>query len=92
VRYIIAIVIGLIIAGVGFGTLRGLARPAPGPKVDDAVPVIPEGAIRVHPEVVRVIYRCENCGTELLLLVKGTEAAPRHCGEHMARREEIRRA
>jgi DNA-directed RNA polymerase subunit RPC12/RpoP len=39
-----------------------------------------------------VIYRCENCGTELLLLVKGTEAAPRHCGEHMARREEIRRA
>jgi len=92
VRTVIAVVIGLIIAGVGFGTLRGLARPAPGPRVDEAVPVIPDGALRVHPEVLRVTFRCENCGTEVLLLTKGTEAPPRHCGEPMARREEVRRA
>jgi DNA-directed RNA polymerase subunit RPC12/RpoP len=92
VRTVIAVLIGLVIAGVGFGTLRGLARPAPGPRVDDAVPVIPESAMVVHPEVVRVVFRCENCGTELLLLTKGTDAAPRHCGEHMTRREDVRRA
>jgi DNA-directed RNA polymerase subunit RPC12/RpoP len=81
-RVFIAIVMGVLIAGVGVAMIRGLSRPAPSPKPEDAVPVLPNAPVRT-------MYWCETCGTELLLLRKGTDAAPRHCGESMIKREEI---
>jgi hypothetical protein len=84
VRFVIAGLIGLFIAAVGFSTLRGLARPRVTVKPEAAVPVLKTGA--------RITFWCETCGTELLLLRKGTENPPKHCGEPMMKREEIPRA
>lgn len=80
-RYVIAVLLGVLILAVGFGTLRSLARPRATVKPEEAVPVLRAG--------VRVTFRCENCGTELLLVKKGTDAPPRHCGEPMGKREEV---
>jgi hypothetical protein len=38
----------------------------------------------------RTLYWCEECGAELLLLVRGTARAPSHCGQRMHERTEIR--
>lgn len=83
-RYLIAGLIGLLVIAIGFGTLRGLARPRAAIRPEEAVPVLRTGA--------RVTFWCETCGTELLLLRKGTDNPPRHCGEPMVRREEVARA
>lgn len=37
----------------------------------------------------RIMYWCEQCGTELLLVLRGSGAAPRHCGTRMHERAEI---
>jgi DNA-directed RNA polymerase subunit RPC12/RpoP len=37
----------------------------------------------------RTLYWCEECGTELLLIVRGAGTAPRHCGTRMHERSEI---
>lgn len=39
----------------------------------------------------RVVYACGGCGAELLLLVRGTESPPRHCGESMSAHREVAR-
>ena len=56
----------------------GLASMRPmqvGEKAHDPVDVIdPDGL---------PVYTCNGCGTQLLLLRKGNERAPRHCGESM---------
>ncbi len=38
----------------------------------------------------RTLFWCEECGTEVLLLVRGTSRAPSHCGQRMHERTEIR--
>lgn len=81
-RVALAVVFGAAIFAVGLATLRGLARP----RAKAAFEVV-----EAPPPGVRILYWCENCGTELLLLRKGSEAPPRHCGEPMIRREEILR-
>jgi hypothetical protein len=81
-RIAIAVLIALGILVVGFGTLRGFARPRGG----GGGP--PTEAVKLAPVGVRILYWCENCGTEVLLLRQGTEMPPRHCGEPMTRREE----
>lgn len=40
----------------------------------------------------RTLFWCEECGTELLLLVRGTSRAPSHCGQRMRERTEISNA
>lgn len=35
------------------------------------------------------MFWCEECGTELLLLVRGTRRAPSHCGQRMHERTEL---
>jgi hypothetical protein len=30
------------------------------------------------------VYSCQECGTQLVLLRRGSDKAPRHCGEAMA--------
>jgi hypothetical protein len=88
-RVFFAILIGLVILFVGLGVLRGFAMPrrgvgTPGSPAQLEVP-------KPLPEGVRILYWCENCGMEVLLLRVGSEAPPRHCGEPMNRREEILR-
>ncbi|MDP8969701.1 MAG: hypothetical protein M3N52_04240 [Actinomycetota bacterium] len=80
-RYVLAPLLGLAIWRVGiasFGSLRGggthLAEGSPQP---------------VDPRVERVTYWCEGCGAQLLLVVRGTQDPPRHCGERMHERHEV---
>ena len=88
-RVFVAIVFGVLILFVGLGVLRGFAVPRRGAGVPGS-PAQLEVA-KVPPEGVRILFWCENCGTEVLLLRAGSEAPPRHCGEPMTRREEILR-
>ncbi len=37
----------------------------------------------------RVTYWCEECGTEVVLVVRGSGVPPRHCGTKMHGRSEI---
>lgn len=39
----------------------------------------------------RTLYWCEECGTEVVLTVRGSGLAPRHCGTKMHERSEILR-
>ncbi|MEX2328449.1 MAG: hypothetical protein WD575_01865, partial [Nitriliruptoraceae bacterium] len=34
----------------------------------------------------RTLFWCEECGTEVLLVVRGTKRAPSHCGQRMNER------
>jgi hypothetical protein len=86
-RVAVAVIAGLVIFFLGFSVIRGFAGPrrgvATGPLTLEATKPIPEG--------VRILYWCETCGMEALLLRAGSEAPPKHCGEPMTRREEITR-
>ena len=81
-RLTAAIAFMVVFAAVGLGMLRSLWR------TPRSVP-LPE--VVEQPPDVRVTYWCGTCGTELLLLRRGSEAPPRHCGESMTRREEVPR-
>ncbi|MCC5949204.1 MAG: hypothetical protein JJT89_12180 [Nitriliruptoraceae bacterium] len=37
----------------------------------------------------RTLFWCEECGTEVLLLVRGSSRAPSHCGQRMNERTEL---
>lgn len=82
-RYVLAPLLGLAILRIGyasFGSLRSGAAH------------IPDGPPRpVDPADERVTYTCAGCGAELLLLVRGAEVPPRHCGERMRERREVPR-
>jgi predicted RNA-binding Zn-ribbon protein involved in translation (DUF1610 family) len=82
VRVFIAVVMSATMALIGIGMLRSLRsapRSTPLPEIETPSPDV------------RVTFWCETCGTEVLLLRKGSESAPRHCGEAMIKREEITR-
>lgn len=81
--YVLAPLLGLGILRLGwatFGSLAGGASAAPGDDEPQPVDASEE----------RVRYWCEGCGAEVLLLVRGSATAPRHCGERMHERREIR--
>lgn len=81
--YLFAPLLSVAILVVGLGSLRSL-------QVGGAH--IPEGdPVAVDPTVERTTYWCAGCGAELLLLYRGTESPPRHCGERMHERTEILR-
>jgi hypothetical protein len=84
-RVAIAVFAGSAIFFLGYSVIRGFAAPrgTGGPASLEAVKPLPEG--------VRILYWCDTCGTEVLLLRAGNENPPRHCGEPMMRREEILR-
>lgn len=86
-RVAVAIIAGLVIFFVGFGVIRGFAGPRGGAAGRGSV----LEAAKLPPAGVRILFWCEMCGTEVLLLRAGTENPPRHCGEPMTRREEILR-
>ncbi len=72
-KWVLAPLLGYAIFRVGTTTLRSMAAGAP---VRD-----PPEPVLNRPE--RTLYWCEQCGAELLLLVRGAETPPRHCGERM---------
>jgi DNA-directed RNA polymerase subunit RPC12/RpoP len=37
----------------------------------------------------RVLYWCEECGTEVMLVIRGSGTPPRHCGTKMHERAEL---
>lgn len=79
--YVFGPLLGLGIMRVGFASFGSLRRGAS---------YIPDGPPQpVDPQRERVVYWCAGCGAELLLLVRGTETAPRHCGERMTARDEV---
>lgn len=83
-RYVLAPLLGLLIFSIGRASMRSLRTGAS---------YIPDGPPRpVDLAEERVTYTCGGCGAEALLLVRGTEVAPRHCGERMAERREVRRS
>jgi DNA-directed RNA polymerase subunit RPC12/RpoP len=81
--YVFAPLLGLLILRIGQASFGSLRRGAS---------YIPDGPpVAVDLAVERVVYWCGGCGAELLLLVRGTHTAPRHCGEKMTERSEIAR-
>lgn len=79
--YVFAPLLGVAILWFGLGSLRSLQAGAAH---------IPDGDPEaVDPTVERTTYWCDGCGAEVLLLVRGTESPPRHCGERMHERVEI---
>lgn len=81
--YVVAPLLGLAIWRVGTASFASLTNGAGHIPQGDPVPV--------DTRVERTSYWCAGCGAELLLLVRGSEAAPRHCGERMVERREIAR-
>ncbi|MGH8885807.1 MAG: hypothetical protein ACRDYX_11660 [Egibacteraceae bacterium] len=82
-RYVFAPLLGLAIWLVGLASFRSLH--AGGAHVPDGPPQ------PVDARAERTTYWCAGCGAELLLLVRGAQTAPRHCGERMIERHEVPR-
>lgn len=80
--YVFGPLVGYGIWKVGSATFNSLRAGAE--HVPDGRPPEP-----LDLAVERVSYWCEGCGAELLLLVRGTPAPPRHCGERMHERHEL---
>jgi hypothetical protein len=82
-KFVFAPLLGFAIYRWATGTLRAMVH-------DGQARV---GADEQQPQVVaadeRVLYWCEECGTELVLLVRGSGKAPRHCGSSMHERAEL---
>lgn len=79
-KWVLAPLLGAAFIHFGISSLRSMVR-------DGEAPAGP-------PEVVagaRTMYHCEECGTEVLLVVRGSAEAPRHCGTRMRERTEVAR-
>ncbi len=82
-RYVLAPLLGLLILAIGRASLRSFRSGAA------HIPDGPPRPLDLAQE--RVTYACGGCGAEVLLLVRGTEVGPRHCGERMTERREVPR-
>lgn len=83
-RYVFAPLLGLTIWRIGIASFASLRHG--GASIPDGPPE------PVDTRVERTTYWCGGCGAELLLLVRGTASAPRHCGERMTERTEVARS
>ena len=81
--YVFAPLLGVGILWFGLGSLRSLQAGAAHVPDGDPAPI--------DPTVERTTYWCGGCGAEVLLMVRGTDSPPRHCGERMSERVEILR-
>jgi hypothetical protein len=70
--WLVAVVLFVTIASLGFVFLRGLAAARPKEKID------PEDVAELD-----VFFVCAECGTELQVTRLGEVQVPRHCGEPM---------
>ena len=73
---VVALVLGGLILATGRAVFRGYSttKGPTGPPVD----VVEEGTL--------LVFACETCGEQLVLLRKGTDVPPRHCAEKMVLR------
>jgi hypothetical protein len=75
-RYLVAGAMGLLVLMTGLAVFRGYSRTrgptGPPTDVDDG-----EGLL---------VFACETCGEQLILLRKGTDVPPRHCADPMVLR------
>jgi hypothetical protein len=71
-----ALLLGGLILATGRAVFRGYSttKGPTGPPVD----VAEEGSL--------LVFACETCGEQLVLLRKGTDVPPRHCAEKMVLR------
>ena len=69
----VAVLAGYLILRVGFAMLRMFAQPTPEPP--------PPGELRK----VKIVYRCDLCGTEVRMTMANDEVPepPKHCLEDM---------
>lgn len=81
-RFVWMPLLGIAIWRVGLASFRSLAA------ADDHIPDGPPRPVDTEQE--RIIYSCTGCGAELLLVMRGSNAAPRHCGERMQERHEVK--
>jgi hypothetical protein len=73
---VVALLLGVLILATGRAVFRGYSttRGPTGPPVD------------VQEEGTLLVFACETCGEQLVLLRKGTDVPPRHCAEKMVLR------
>lgn len=81
-KWVLAPLLGLVIIRFGTGAVRSMAVGTREPER------LAEPATR-GPE--RTLYWCEECDTEVMLVLRGDGSAPRHCGARMRERTEILR-
>ena len=78
-KWVFAPLLGVAGYAIGMAMVRSMARGGAHAGPPEPVTDIAE----------RTLYWCPTCGTEVLLLVRGTGAPPRHCGEKMHERAEL---
>jgi hypothetical protein len=73
---VVALLLGGLVLATGRAVFRGYntTRGPTGPPVD------------VEEDGTLLVFACETCGEQLVLLRKGTDAPPRHCAEKMVLR------
>jgi hypothetical protein len=73
---VVAVLLGALVLATGRAVFRGYSttKGPTGPPVD----VDEEGTL--------LVFACETCGEQLVLLRKGTDLPPRHCAEKMVLR------
>jgi hypothetical protein len=81
-QWVLAPLLALVLLRWTIGSLRALVTDARHLEDEPAAPV-PVGTNE------RTLFWCEECGTEVLLIVRGTPRAPSHCGQRMHERTEI---
>lgn len=81
-RWVFAPLLGYAVFRWLIGSLRALVHDAKHLEADEVDPTPVSGAERT-------LFWCEECGTEVLLLVRGTARAPSHCGQRMHERTEL---
>lgn len=82
-KLVLAPLLGLVIWSWAAATLRSMATHG---TTGVAATDVPEVVVD-RPE--RTLYWCEECGTEVLLLVRGSGRPPRHCATSMHERNEV---
>ena len=73
---VVALALGALILATGRAVFRGYntTKGPTGPPVD------------VEEDGTLLVFACETCGEQLVLLRKGTDVPPRHCAEKMVLR------
>ena len=81
-RWVLAPLLAYALLAWLYGSLRALTKPG-----YDYVD--PDEVVAAVGDDERTLFWCEECGTEVLLLVRGSPRAPSHCGQRMFERTEI---
>lgn len=83
-RWVFAPILGYAVFRWIMGSLRALVHDAKHLEAQEADPTPVSGDERT-------LFWCEECGTEVLLLVRGTSRPTSHCGQRMHERTELLR-